>query len=90
MHGLIVDPKQCLPCPCREEGTSVIYKGVQFSVMATAEPDVWEWRFEIDGKIKTGRTQTRLAALAVRRVETKIDAALRAAKAAEPTRPNDP
>lgn len=65
----------------------MIYKGVQFSVMATAEPDVWEWRFEIDGKIKTGRTQTRLAALAIRRVETKIDAALRAAKAASQTQP---
>jgi hypothetical protein len=65
----------------------VIYKGVQFSVMATAEPDVWEWRFEIDGKIKTGRTQTRLAALAIRRVETKIDATLRAAKAASQAQP---
>ena len=65
----------------------MIYKGVQFSVMATAEPDVWEWRFELEGRVKTGRTQTRLAALAVRRVETKIDAALRAARAAESTRP---
>jgi hypothetical protein len=65
----------------------VIYKGVQFSIMATAEPDVWEWRFEIDGKIKTGRTQTRLAALAIRRVETKIYATLRAAKAASQAPP---
>ena len=39
----------------------------------------------VDGKIKTGRTQTRLAALAIRRVETKIDATLRAAKAASQT-----
>jgi hypothetical protein len=62
----------------------VIYKGVEFSVMATAEPDIWEWRFEIGGKVKTGRTQTRLAALAIRRVETKIDAALRAAKSRPP------
>ena len=65
----------------------MIYKGVQFSVMATAESDVWEWRFELDGRIKTGRTQTRLAALAVRRVETKIDAALRAARAEQSPRP---
>jgi hypothetical protein len=62
----------------------VNYKGVEFSVMATAEPDIWEWRFEIDGKIKTGRTQTRLCTLAIRRVETKIDAALRAAKSSPP------
>ena len=87
MHGLIVGLKRSLPLGVGEEGTSVIYKGVQFSVMASAEPDVWEWRFEIDGKIKTGRTQTRLSALAIRRVETKIDAALRAARAAQPSQP---
>jgi len=58
----------------------VIYKGVEYTVVATAEPDIWEWRFEIDDKVKTGRTQTRLVALAARRVQSKIDAALRAAK----------
>jgi hypothetical protein len=63
---------------------SVIYKGVEFSVVATAEPDIWEWRFKIGDKIRTGKTQTRLVALAIRRVETKIDAALRAAKSAPP------
>jgi hypothetical protein len=87
MHGLIVDKNMIFPAAGGEEGTFVIYKGVQFSVMATAEPDVWEWRFELDGRIKTGRTQTRLAALAVRRVETKIDAALRAARAEQSPRP---
>jgi hypothetical protein len=66
----------------------VTYKGVEFSVMATAEPDIWEWRYQIDGKVKTGRTQTRLVALAIRRVETKIDAALRAAKSAPGNQPN--
>jgi hypothetical protein len=65
----------------------VNYRGVEFSVMATAEPDIWEWRFEIGGKIKTGRTQTRLCTLAIRRVETKIDSALRAAKSASPDQP---
>jgi hypothetical protein len=58
----------------------VIYKDVEYTVMATAEPDVWEWRFQIGDQIKTGRTQTRLAALATRRVKSKIDAAIRAAK----------
>jgi len=60
----------------------VIYKGVEYTIMPTAEPDIWEWRFRIGDKVKTGRTQTRLAALAARRVQTKIDAALRAAKPA--------
>ena len=58
----------------------MIYKGVEYTVMPTAEPDIWEWRFQIGDKVKTGRTQTRLAALAARRVQSKIDAALRAAK----------
>jgi hypothetical protein len=58
----------------------VIYKGVEYTVVPTAEPDFWEWRFQVDGKTRTGRTQTRLAALAARRVQSKIDAALRAAQ----------
>jgi hypothetical protein len=62
----------------------VIHKGVEYSVIATADPEVWEWRFQIGDMVKSGRTQTRLAALAVRRVQGKIDAALRAAKSPEP------
>ena len=58
----------------------MIYKGVEYTVVATAEPDIWEWRFQLGDKIKTGRTQTRLAALAARRVQSKIDAALRSAQ----------
>jgi uncharacterized protein YcaQ len=69
-----------------EQGNSVIYKGVEYTVMPTEEPDIWEWRFQIGDKSKTGRTQTRLAALAAKRVQAKIDAALRAAKSA-PTGP---
>ena len=55
----------------------MIYKDVEYTIMPTAEPDIWEWRFQLGDKVKTGRTQTRLAA---RRVQSKIDAALRAAK----------
>ncbi len=55
----------------------MIHRGVQYTIIATAEPDIWEWRYELDNSIKSGRTQTRLAALAARRVRCKIDAALR-------------
>jgi len=79
--GLIELLKSCPPL-LWEQGNSVIYKNVEYTVMPTAEPDVWEWRFQIGDKVKTGRTQTRLAALAARRVQSKIDAALRAAKSA--------
>ena len=64
----------------------MIYKGVEYTVVATAEPDIWEWRFQLGETVKTGRTQTRLAALASRRVQSKIDAALRAAKLSPPKR----
>lgn len=56
----------------------MIHRGVEYTVLATAEPDIWEWRYELGGQVKTGRTQTRLAELAARRVRSKIDAALRA------------
>jgi hypothetical protein len=62
------------------EGLLVIHRGIQYTIIATAEPDIWEWRYELDNSIKTGRTQTRLAALAARRVRCKIDAALRMQK----------
>lgn len=59
----------------------MIHRGIQYTVVATAEPDVWEWRYELGDQIKTGKTQTRLAALAARRVKSKIDAVLRATQA---------
>ncbi len=62
----------------------MIYKGVEYVVVATSEPDIWEWRFQIGDTVKIGRTQTRLSALAERRVQSKIDAALRAARLSAP------
>jgi hypothetical protein len=56
----------------------VIYKGIEYTISATDEPDIWRWRFEIGDAVRSGRTQTRLAELAARRVQSKIDAALRA------------
>jgi hypothetical protein len=56
---------------------AVIHKGIQYIVTATAEPDVWHWRFQIGDRVRSGATETRLAALAARRVQSKIDAALR-------------
>jgi hypothetical protein len=60
----------------------VIYKGVEYSVTATSEPDIWQWRFQIGDTTTTGRTRTRLVNMAVRRVHMRIDAALRASGSA--------
>ena len=61
----------------------MIYKGVKYSVTATSEPDVWQWRFQIGERIAAGKTRTRLVNLAARRVHMRIDAALRASRAME-------
>lgn len=65
----------------------MIYKGVEYTVVATAEPDIWEWRFQLGDKVRTGRTETRLAALAAKRVQSKIDAELRAKSALSDKKP---
>lgn len=56
----------------------VIYRGVEYSVAATSEPDIWQWQFQIGGMTTTGRTRTKLVHMAERRVHMRIDAALRA------------
>jgi hypothetical protein len=56
----------------------VIYKGIEYSVTATSEPNIWQWRFQIGDMTTTSRTRTRLVHLATRRVHMRIDAALRA------------
>jgi hypothetical protein len=48
-------------------GLPVIYKGIQYSVAPTSESDVWRWQFQIGETV-----------MAARRVQAKIDAALRA------------
>jgi hypothetical protein len=58
-------------------GRRVIYKGVEYSVTATSQPDVWQWRFQVGERTEAGKTRTRLVDLAARRVQMRIDAALR-------------
>lgn len=55
----------------------MIYRDVPYSVAPTVEPDVWQWQFQIGDDVKTGKTRTRLGAMAARRVQSKIDAALK-------------
>jgi hypothetical protein len=58
-------------------GGLVFHKGIQYCVAATVEPDVWQWHFQIGEHVRTGKTRTRLGAMAARRVQMKIDAVLR-------------
>jgi hypothetical protein len=58
------------------------YRGIQYSIAPIVEPDVWQWQFQIGDDIKAGKTRTRIAALAARRVQSKIHTALKAASQA--------
>ena len=55
-------------------------KGIEFS-LRLIEPDVWTWRFQIGATATTGKTRTSLLGLAARRVELRIDGALRKLRA---------
>lgn len=53
-----------------------LYRDIQYRVVQK-ESDIWDWQFNLGGMVKTGRTETRLALMAVRRVKRRIDAELR-------------
>ena len=55
----------------------MLHKGVEYTVATTATPGVWKWQFRIDGQVKSGRTETRLNLLAIRRVQLRIDRELK-------------
>ena len=57
----------------------MIYKGVEFTVTATA-PGVWKWEFRLGDKMIAGKTETRLDLMAIRRVQFRIDLELKKAK----------
>ena len=58
----------------------MLHKGVEYTVAATAIPGVWKWQFRIDGQVKSGKTETKLNLLAIRRVQLRIDRELRKAE----------
>jgi len=58
----------------------MLHKGVEYTVATTATPDVWKWQFRIDGQVKSGKTETRLNLLAIRRVQLRIDRELKKAE----------
>jgi hypothetical protein len=52
------------------------HRGVDFTLAADFEPNVWRWQFRIDDKVTTGKTETALRGIAARRAQMKIDEAL--------------
>jgi hypothetical protein len=53
------------------------HRGVEYTVTMTTVPGVWKWQFRIGDEVKTGRTETRIDLLAIRRVQLRIDRELK-------------
>jgi hypothetical protein len=53
------------------------HKGVDYTVAMTTTPGIWKWQFQIGEKVKTGKTETRINLLAIRRVQLRIDRELK-------------
>jgi hypothetical protein len=56
------------------------HKGIEYVIATTATPGIWKWQFWIGDQIKTGRTETRINLLAIRRVQLRIDRELKRAQ----------
>ncbi len=53
------------------------HKGIEYTLSMTETPGVWKWQFRIGDQVKTGKTETRLYQLAIRRVLQRIDRELK-------------
>jgi hypothetical protein len=53
------------------------HRGIEYTVAATATPGVWKWEFRIGEEFKSGKTETRINLLAIRRVQLRIDRELK-------------
>ncbi|WP_430641893.1 hypothetical protein [Bradyrhizobium nanningense] len=53
------------------------HRGIEFTVAKTAIPGIWQWQFRIGEQIKTGKTETKIDLLAIRRVQLRIDRELK-------------
>ena len=53
------------------------HRGIEYTLTATSVPGVWKWQFRIGDDVKTGKTETRIEMLAIRRVQLRIDRELR-------------
>jgi hypothetical protein len=56
----------------------MMHRGVEFTVTMSA-PGTWQWQFRIGGTVKTGKTETNIRLLAIRRVQLRIDRELKKA-----------
>ena len=56
------------------------HKGVEYTLLTTATPGIWKWQFRIGDRVRTGKTETRINLLAIRRVQLRINRELKSAE----------
>ena len=59
------------------------HKGVEYTVVPSTTPGVWNYEFRIGDRVKSGRTEAKLSLLAIRRVQLRIDRAIKEAAHSE-------
>jgi hypothetical protein len=57
----------------------MIHKGIEYTLAMTSTPGIWKWQFRIGDAFKSGKTETRLQFLAIRRVQQRINRELKEA-----------
>ena len=55
------------------------HRGVEYMVVPSGTPGVWQWQFRIGDRVRSGKTETRISLLAMRRVQLRIDRELKSA-----------
>ena len=61
------------------------HRGVEYTVTPSAS-GVWQWQFRIGDAVISGKTETNIRLLAIRRVQLRIDRALKKAEPKDPDR----
>ncbi len=56
----------------------MIHRGVEYTLTPSA-PGVWQWQFRIGDAVISGKTETNIRLLAIRRVHLRIDRELKKA-----------
>ena len=55
------------------------HRGVEYTLTRSDVPGFWRWQFRIGDLVRSGNTEARLALLAMRRVQLRIDRELKQA-----------
>jgi hypothetical protein len=77
IYNFGVGPSLIMPVESLRGFPMMHHKGVEYTIALSSTPGVWKWQFRIGDLVKSGRTETRINLMAVRRVQLRIDRELK-------------